>query len=146
MLLAVNTTGKEEAKPIRQRAHKCYRLFDYAATDQDTYIWYHAIDMYLHVDSDISYLVMLKAQSRIAGYYQLLDCIIKEADLNGPLIIECKTLRNVVASATEAEMDGLYQNAQTSIPVPYNLRITLSSTTTYAHRNLHYYSIWIYMQ
>ena len=73
--------------------------------------------MILHVDSDTSYLVMPQARSRIAGYYQLLNYPTKAGDINSPLLIECKTLSNVVALAAEAEMGALYHNAQTSIPI-----------------------------
>ena len=121
MLPALNTIGTEQAKPTKQTEQKCHRLLDYAATYPDAFIRYHASDMVLHVDSDAAYLVMPKARSRIAGYYQLLNYPTKQGDLNGPLHIECKTLRNVVASAAEAEMGGLYHNAQTSIPIQYIL-------------------------
>ena len=104
MLPALNTIGTEQAKRTKQTEQKCHRLLDYAATYPNAFIRYHASDMVLHVDSDAAYLVMPKARSRIAGYYQLLNYPTKQGDLNGPLHIECKTLRNVVASAAEAEM------------------------------------------
>ena len=122
MLTALNTIGSEQAKPTKQTELKCKRLLDYAATYQNAYIRYHASDMVLHVDSDAAYLVMPQARSRIAGYYQLLDYPTREGAINGPLLIECKTLRNVVASAAEAEMGGLYHNAQTSLPIRYILQ------------------------
>ncbi len=36
---------------------------------------------------------------------------------NGPILIECKTLKHVVASAAEAETGGLFLNGQTAIPI-----------------------------
>ena len=122
MLTALNTIGSEQAKPTKQTELKCKRLLDYAATYQNASIRYHASDMVLHVDSDAVYLVMPQARSRIAGYYQLLDYPTREGAINGPLLIEYKTLRSVVASAAEAEMGGLYHNAQTSIPIRYILQ------------------------
>ena len=73
--------------------------------------------MVLYVDSDTAYLIMPKARSRIAGYYQLLDYLTKQGDLNDLIYIKCNTLRNVVASTVEAKIGGLYHNAQTSIPL-----------------------------
>ena len=73
--------------------------------------------MILHVDSDAAYLVQDGAQSRIAGHYILsltplpVPQIPKKTP-NVPILIECKTLQHVVASAVEAETDGLFNNAQ----------------------------------
>ena len=37
--------------------------------------------------------------------------------LNGPIHIECKTLKHVVASAAEAETAGLFHNCQTAVHI-----------------------------
>ena len=121
MLPTLNIIGSEQASPTKQTEQKCKRLLDYAATYSSAFLRYRASNMVLHVDSDAAYLVMPKARSRIAGYYHLLDYPTKQGDINGPLHIECKTLRNVVGSAAEAEMGGLYHNAQTCIPIRYIL-------------------------
>ena len=42
---------------------------------------------------------------------------------NAPILIECKTIRNVVCSAAEAETAGLFHNGQTAT----DLRNTLNS-------------------
>ena len=78
--------------------------------------------MTLHVDSDVAYLVMPQARSRIAGYYYLSDNPNnfprkKIPSPNAPILVECKTLRHVVASAAEAETGGLFHNARTTIPI-----------------------------
>ena len=80
--------------------------------------------MILHVDSDAAYLVLPKARSQVAGYFQLSnDRKSPSFFLNGPIQIECKGLRHVVASAAEAEVGGLFHNAQQAIP----LRIALEA-------------------
>ena len=43
------------------------------------------------------------------------------ATINGPIHTEYRILKHVVASATEADVAGLFQNVQTDVP----LRITL---------------------
>lgn len=50
-----------------------------------------------------------KTRSRIAGYCYLLDSPDKTATPkpNGAVHIKCKTLRNVVSSAAEAETGGV---------------------------------------
>ena len=119
MLPALNTIGTQQAKPTKKTMQKCLRLLDYAATYPYGSLRYYASDMVLHVDSDAAYLVMQEALSRIAGYYHLSDKppTVGKIPLNGPVLIECKTLRNVVASAAEAEIGGLFHNAQISIPL-----------------------------
>ena len=121
MLPISNATSSRQTKPTQQTKDKCKRLLDYAAIYPNTFIRYHATDMVLHVDSDAAYLVLPKARSRIARYYQLSDYPTKLDTINGPLLIEYKTIRNVVTSAAEAEMGGIYHNAQTSFPIRYIL-------------------------
>ena len=36
---------------------------------------------------------------------------------NGPILVECKALRQVVSSATEAETGGLFSNGQNILPI-----------------------------
>ena len=79
--------------------------------------------MALYIDLDAAYLVMPKARSRIADYYHL-GPQPKNTDsptFNSPILIECKTKTNVVASAAEAEIGGLLHNAQTCIPIRFLL-------------------------
>ena len=95
---------------------------DYAATYPNAKLRYFASDMILHVDSDAAYLVQPGARSRIAGYYILNNYpppapIIPRRAPNAPILIECKTLRNVVASAAEAETGGLFHNGQITIHI-----------------------------
>ena len=81
--------------------------------------------MILHVDSDAVYNVIPKARSRIAGYYHLAGTpnISQQNLCNGPLLIECKTMRHVVALAVEVDIGGFFRNAQTSI----SLRVMLEA-------------------
>ena len=81
---------------------------DYATTHPDTTVLLFASDMILHVDSDAAYLVLPRAHSQIAGYYYLADKPplppeIPEPMINGAVHMECKVVRNAVASAAEAE-------------------------------------------
>ena len=64
--------------------------------------------MILHIDSDAAFLVAPKARNRVAGFYYCGDTYTKSttphSKLNGPVHIECKTLKHVVTSAAEAEI------------------------------------------
>ena len=74
--------------------------------------------MILLVDSDAVYLVMPKAKSKIAGYFQLNNDPVKvlHPNVNRAILIEYKALRHVVSSAAEADTAGIFHNAQVAIP------------------------------
>ena len=122
MMVAVNELSIEQAAPTQNTLKKCNMLLDYAATNPITTIRYHASDMCLHIDSDAAYLVLPKARSRLAGHYYLSDKITSTKTTpnpkpNGPILTECKTIRNVMSSAAEAESIGIYHNGKTAIPI-----------------------------
>ena len=100
---------------------QCRTLLDYCATYPNVFLRYNASDMILNIDSDAAYLVAPKARSRIAGYFQLNSNFRSPPTTNGAILLECKTLRHVVASSAEAETAGLFHNAQVAIPIRYIL-------------------------
>ena len=117
LLVALNDIAAHQARPTQFILSKCKQLLDYAATFPNVTLRFHASDMILHVDSDAAYLVQDGARSRIAGHYILSSRPPPAPQIplkrpNAPILVECKTLRNVVASAAEAETGGLFHNAQ----------------------------------
>ena len=118
ILPALNTIAHQQSRPTRQTMARCSTLLDYVATYPSAFLRYHASDMVLSIDSDAAYLVEPQARSRVAGYFQLNS---QPRFVNGALLIECKTLRHVVASSAEAETAGLFHNAQVAIPIRYML-------------------------
>ena len=82
------------------------RLLDYAATHPDAAIRLQKSDMILYVHSDASYLSEPRARSRVGGYFYLGNAN-KPADNpkpNGPIHVEARILKNIMAAASEAEM------------------------------------------
>ena len=72
-----------------------------------------ASDMILRVDSDAAYLVAPEARSRAGGYHYLSN---KEGTVfNGPVLALAKVIKNVMASAAEAELGALYLNGQEAV-------------------------------
>jgi len=69
--------------------------------------------MILHIYSDIVYLVLSNAKSRIVGYFYLSSklSVITELILNALVLIICKTLYYVVSLVAEAEIVGVFINA-----------------------------------
>ena len=151
ILPALNEIASEQAQPTQQTKQKAQRLMDYVNTYPNTYIRYYASNMILHIDSDAAYLVAPKARSRIAGYYYFSNHPSKNTTtrLNGAIHVECKTLRHVVSSAAEAEIAGVYHNAQTAIPMrtilealghsqpPTPIKTDNSTANGFIHDNIH---------
>ena len=120
--MALNDISAHQATPTKFIESKCHRLLDYLPTYPDVKLRYTASDMILHVDFDAAYLVQDGARSRIAGHYILSShpppaLLVPVKAPNAPILVECKTLRPVVASAAEAETGGLFHNAQTILHI-----------------------------
>jgi len=81
--------------------------------------------MILHVDSDATYLVLPNEKSRVAGYFYLSDHPDRDISptLNGAILVEYKGIKHVVLSSAEAEIAGLFHNAQTALPMRYILEV-----------------------
>ena len=121
LLPALNSIAAQQAKPTENTMKKCKRVLDYVSTFPNVFIRFHASDMILTIDSDAAYLVEPGARSRVAGFFHLTSGDKSSPFINGALLVECKTLRHVVASSAEAETAGLFHNAQVAIPVRYML-------------------------
>jgi hypothetical protein len=120
MLPALNQISTQQSKPTQQTNEDANMLLDFAATYPDAKIRFHASDMILNIDTDAAYLVMPNAKSRIAGYFYLSSLPSASnipVPINGPILVECTTIKHVVGSAAEAECGGCYHNAQKAIPI-----------------------------
>ena len=84
-------------------------LLDYVTTYPNPKIRFHASDMILNVDSDAVYLVQTNARSRYSGYYYLGSPNSTNNTINGAVLAICRTIRNVVASAEEAENEVFFE-------------------------------------
>ena len=150
ILPALNTIWTQQAQPTENTRSSLRQVLHYVATYPDVILRYYASDMILKVDSDAAYLVLPKARSRIAGYFLLENrpLQLKNTRPNGPILIECKTLRRVVTSAAEAETSGVFHNAQTSILIrhilqemghpqpPTPLKTDNTTTHSYTYNNI----------
>jgi hypothetical protein len=91
-------------------------------------VQYHTSHMFLHVESDASYLSAAKARSRTAGYHFLSDQPSDPPDphaappmANGAINVLCTVMHKVVSTAAEAELVALFHNSKEACP----LRITI---------------------
>jgi hypothetical protein len=90
------------------------QLLDYLAMQEDAVLSYHASDMVLAVHSSASNLSEPKAQSRAGGHFFLSSNTTVPPN-NGAILNIAHIIKNVMSSATEAELAGLYIMAHEAI-------------------------------
>jgi hypothetical protein len=90
------------------------QLLDYLATQRDAVLSYHASDMVLAVHSNASYLSEPKAHSRAGGHFFLSSDTTIPPN-NGAVLNIAHIIKNVMSSATEAELAGLYIMAREAV-------------------------------
>ena len=109
---AVNDIGTKAKNATTSTESAVQYFLDYAYHNRDAEIIFRASEMILQSDSDASYLVMPEARSRAGGYHFLGS---KDRTLfNGAIYVLARVIKNVMASAMEAEVSALYDNAQKS--------------------------------
>ena len=124
ILVALSTIASEQSAVTSNTAKKITQLLNYLATNPDATIRYTQSDMVLWVHSNASYLSLPKARSRAGGMHFLSnkppsphDPTNFEPTLNGIVYVVCKILRNIMASASEAELGALFLNCQEAVPI-----------------------------
>jgi hypothetical protein len=119
MLVALGTLAAAQTKGTEHTMKALVQLLDYAATHPDATIRFHKSDMILYAHSDASYLSEAQARSRVGGYFYL--GTINEAQANprpnGPIHVESRILKNIMVSASEAEIAALFHNGQEAVHI-----------------------------
>ena len=111
---ALNELCIEASNATEETQEALLHFMDYLATHPDAKIIYRKSDMQLQIISDAAYLVAKMARSRAGGYHFLGN---RDGKLfNGPIYVLAKIIKRVMASASEAECDGLFMNAQEAVP------------------------------
>jgi hypothetical protein len=123
MLVALGSLAAAQAEGTQATMKALTHLLNYAATHPTITLRYHASGMLLRCHSDASYLSETKARSRAGGFFYLgshddPDPIVKP---NGAVHILCSIMRQVLSSATEAEVAGLFYNARECCPLRHTL-------------------------
>ena len=116
MQVALGSLAAAQTQGTEATMEAAVHLLNYAATHPEAKVRYRASDMKLHIHSDASYLSEPKARSRVGGFFYLDGKEDPQPDkppcINGPIHVECRIMRNVMASASEAETGGLFINGQ----------------------------------
>jgi hypothetical protein len=116
MLTALSSIASEQANPTENTMKKCLQFLDYAATQEDAVVTYRKSDMVLAIHSDASYLSEPKARSRAGGHFFVSENTPDPND-NGTIHTVAKIIKQVMSSAAEAELGGLFINAKTAVPI-----------------------------
>jgi hypothetical protein len=127
MLVALGAISSHQSKGTHARGQALTQLLNYAAAHPDATVRYTASDMYLHIHTDASYLSEAKARICAGGTFFLSS---KPHDpstapsptatpqpYNGAIHTISSIMRNVMASATEAELGAIFQNARDCVPL-----------------------------
>jgi hypothetical protein len=113
VLHALNDLSSAQSKGTQATATAMVHLLNYMATHPDAIIRYYASGIILHIHSNASYLTAPEACSCAGGHFYLSDKPGNQpAPNNGPVHSLAKIMKNIMSSAAEAEVGGLYINAR----------------------------------
>jgi hypothetical protein len=97
----------QSSKPTSDMMQQTPQLLDYLTTQEEAVLSYHASNMVLAVHSNTSYLSKPKARSR-AGRHFFLSSDTTIPPNNGAVLNIAHIIKNIMSSATKAELVGLY--------------------------------------
>jgi hypothetical protein len=117
MLVALGSLAAAQTEGTQATMKAAIHLLNYAATYPNAEIKFVKSKMILAIHSDASYNSEPKARSRVGGYFFLTDkpnvspegITVKP---NAPIHVESRIMRNVMASAAEAEIGAMFINGQ----------------------------------
>ena len=115
MLVALSAIASEQAKPTKTTMEKVDQFLDYAASQEEAVLTYHASDMVLAIHSDASYLSESKARSRAGGHFFMSKDVAFPPN-NGAVLNIAQIMKSVMSSAAEAEIGAMYVNAREAVP------------------------------
>jgi hypothetical protein len=114
LLCLISALASQSSKSTENTMRQTLRLLDYLATQEDAVLSYHASNMVLAVHSNASYLSKPKAQSRVGGQFFLSSNTTVPPN-KGAILNIAHNIKNVVSSATRAELAGLYIMARKAV-------------------------------
>ena len=109
MLVALNAIAMQQASPMERTMDKVRQLLDYASSQEEAILTYHASDMVLAIHSDAGYLNEIKSRSQAGGHY-FLSSDVQNPPNNGAVLTIAQIIDAVMSSAAEAELGALFIN------------------------------------
>ena len=115
MLVALSAIASKQAKPTKGTMDKVNQFLDYAASQEEAVLTYHASDMVLAAHSDASYHSEPKGRSRAGGHFYCSNDS-KYPPNNRAVLTIAQIIKAVMSSAAEAEVGALYINTREAVP------------------------------
>ena len=124
ILPALSEISSEQSKATINTEKQVAKLLNCLASNPQAEIQYRASGMKLAIHSDASYLSVSQSRSRASGVHFLTkgppdpknpEYFVPTA--NGILLIVCKIMRNIMASAAKDEYGTIFVNTQTAVPI-----------------------------
>jgi hypothetical protein len=107
LLCPISALAAQSSNPTKNTMQCATQLFNYLGTQEEAILTYNASNMILAVHSNASYLSKPKVRSR-AGDHFFLSSDTKLLANNGAILNIAHIIKNVMSSATEAELSALY--------------------------------------
>jgi hypothetical protein len=121
VLTPLNNIAAEQTKATEKTQAATNQMFYYLAIHPYTTIRYHASDMILNTHSDVSYLLVSNALSRLGSLFFLGNKSPNQETLNRSILNVATVIKNVVASAAESEVGACFHNAQSGASLRFTL-------------------------
>ncbi len=102
-----STLALQLSKPTEDTLQQTLQLLDYLAMQKDAVLSYHTSNMVLAVYIGASYLSKPQAQSQAGGHF-FLSSNTSVPPNTGAILNIAHIIKNIMSSATEAELAGLY--------------------------------------
>ena len=116
LIVALIAIGSQQAAATGETADAIEQLLDYVATYPDDGIIFRKSDMILAAHADTGFINESKSWSQ-SGAHTFLSENDPKLKLNGPVLTIAQMIKNVMASAAEAEMAALYITSKMIIPL-----------------------------
>jgi hypothetical protein len=114
ILCPISAIASQSSKPTEDTMQQTLQLLDYLTTQEEAILSYHASGMVLAVHSNANYLSKPKAQSQAGGHFFLSRDTTVPPN-NAAILNIAHIIKNVMPSATEAKLTGLYIMARKAI-------------------------------
>jgi hypothetical protein len=131
-LPAVTAIGSALAHATQLTQQAADRLLAYFRNYPDNILVLKACDMRLHTQSDASYCTRSHGRSVAGGIAYLRNA--NPTEINGPIMVHCSVIQNVMASIGEAEYAAAFHTAQMATGLQKTLSAPcISSSTIRSH-------------
>ena len=115
ILPALSSISSEKSKATKNTSKQVAKFLNYLASNTHTEIQYRASEMQLAINSDASYLSVSQDTIRSSGVHFISKGPPNPTNtedfvpsVNGILLVVCKIVRNIMASAAEAEYGTIF--------------------------------------